>query len=535
MKALQAGFPLLLAACLTAFFFSEAQGGSRDIELSYPLPLERYAQAEAEAAIELKHNLSLYESLVVRIRLAPFNLVATLIFFMAVLHAFMASRFNRLAKRLEKKHKKSLAASGQLTPKDKQPVSFSATFFHFLGEVEAIFGIWTVPLIIAFSLEHGWENAFAYVNSRNFVEPAFVVVIMAIASTRPIIQFAETSLYQAAKLGKCTVKAWYLAILTLAPLLGSLITEPAAMTIGALLLGRYFYALRPQASFCYATLGLLFVNVSVGGTLTHFAAPPILIVAGTWEWDSAFTFTKFGCKAILGIVLANLFYCFIFRKELKRLNQQSTRLTGKNKNKSKNKNSVPLWIICAHLLFLIWTVFTLHYPALFVLGFLFFMAFAQATEHHQYQLSLRLPVLVGFFLAGLVIHGGLQAWWIAPVLSSLQASTLFFTTMVLTAFNDNAAITFLASQVPAFGTTELTEGLTVLKEGTALAQARSMQYAVVSAAIVAGGLTVIANAPNPAGQTLLAKHFKNGVLPLKLLLGALPPTLIMAAIFFFFL
>ena len=42
------------------------------------------------------------------------------------------------------------------------------------------------------------------------------------------------------------------------------------MTIGALLLGRQFYDLNPGPALKYATLGLLFVNVSIGGTLDPF-------------------------------------------------------------------------------------------------------------------------------------------------------------------------------------------------------------------------------------------------------------------------
>jgi hypothetical protein len=84
----------------------------------------------------------------------------------------------------------------------------------------------------------------------------------------------------------------------------------------------------------------------------------------------------------------------------------------------------------------------------------------------------------------------------------------------LTAFNDNAAITYLATLVP-----DLTEG---------------MKFAVVAGAVTGGGLTVIANAPNPAGQSLLAKYFQDGIAPLGLFLGALAPTAVFAACFMFF-
>jgi len=156
-------------------------------------------------------------------------------------------------------------------------------------------------------------------------------------------------------------------------------------------------------------------------------------------------------------------------------------------------------------------VLTLHYPPLFIGGFLFFLAFSQATAHHQGKLELKTPLLVGFFLAGLVTHGGLQGWWIEPVLKSLTQIPLFVGATLLTAINDNAAITYLATLVPSF-TDEL-------------------KYAVVAGAVTGGGLTVIANAPNPAGQSILQRFFPGGVNPLGLLLGALIPTIVLALTF----
>lgn len=321
--------------------------------------------------------------------------------------------------------------------------------------------------------------------------------------------------------------AWWISILTVAPLLGSFITEPAAMTIGAMLLGTQFYRHAPSMPLRYATLGLLFVNVSVGGTLTHFAAPPVLMVASEWNWNLPFMFTHFGWRAVLGIVLANAVTMAVFWREL-----QGMHAASDSNPAESEEEPVPVWVVLVHLGFLGWTVLTLHHPAFFVGAFLFFLAFAKATGHHQSELSLRGPVLVGFFLAGLVVHGGLQSWWIAPVLSGLGENTLFATAMVLTAFNDNASITFLASQVPAFSPDTLFQGNLMTKEGAELIRAHALEYAVVAGAVAGGGLTVIANAPNPAGQSLLAKHFgENGILPGALLLAALVPTGIMAFCF----
>ena len=91
---------------------------------------------------------------------------------------------------------------------------------------------------------------------------------------------------------------------------------------------------------------------------------------------------------------------------------------------------------------------------------------------------------------------------------------LFFGATILTAVNDNAAITYLASLVPGFSD--------------------HLRYAVVAGAVVGGGLTVIANAPNPAGQSILSRFFPDGVSPLGLLLGALAPTVIVGAMFLLF-
>ncbi len=474
---------------------------------AFPLPLHAYADADRASVFKILQH---------RVAVDPFNLVATIIFLLAIVHTFLATKFMHIAHGWRDEHAAKLRA--QHTTEDSSgregvtpAVSFKAEIMHFLGEVEAIFGIWVVPLLVAITVFKGWPVAEHYVSHGVvFTEPMFVVVIMCIAATRPVLRFAEQGLRIFARLGKGRPAAWWLSILTVGPLLGSFITEPAAMTICALLLSRQFYDLHPSVKFRYATLGLLFVNVSVGGTLTHFAAPPVLMVAAKWNWNTPFMFTHFGWKAIVGILLANLLYFAAFRREFANL-CPSSEANEQPEQWSDRTDAVPAWVTAVHLLFLGWTVFTAHYPALFIGGFLFFLAFTAATEHHQNPLSLKPALLVGFFLGGLVVHGGLQSWWIGPVLGRLSETPLLLGATVLTAFNDNAAITYLATLVPNFS-----EGL---------------KHAVVSGAVVGGGLTVIANAPNPAGQSILSCYFRDGVAPLGLALGALIPTAIMAACF----
>lgn len=503
-----------------------------EASLQFPLPESAYTEMEAAYVAQSEHPIRLFDQLKIRAAADPFNLVATVIFFLAVIHTFLASSFNRLAHRFEIAHRANLKAQHKVYVDGKDPVSFRVTVFHFLGEVEAIFGIWLIPLLLAMVLmePEGLSLAAHYIDSRNFTEPVFVVIIMAIASSRPVVQIAETSMRAVASLGKQSPAAWWLSILIVAPLLGSFITEPAAMTIAALLLGQQFYQFEPSSRFKYATLGLLFVNISVGGTLTHFAAPPILMVAETWNWNLPMMFTHFGWRAIIGIILSTTIYYFLFRKDFAALENQVRSQLATEDAKTKAEPA-PLWVVFIHLGFIAWTVLTLHHPPFFIGGFLFFLAFTSATHHHQYDVRLKTPLMVGFFLAGLVTHGGLQGWWISPVLNSLSEVPLFLSATVLTAFNDNAAITYLASQVASFSPEQLVAGQWVSKTGTALSQAQGLEYAVVAGAVTGGGLTVIANAPNPAGQSILGKFFNNGVSPLKLLLGALFPTLIMACMF----
>lgn len=471
----------------------------------FPPPLASYPEAA---------GTTLFEALKLRVSAEPFNAVATVIFFLAIIHTFFSPAILRMARRLEQEQQKRLTQGG-LQPRAAAggEVSFFAELLHFMGEVEAVFGIWAVPLLLAITIVKGWPVARDYVgHGVNLTEPLFVVVIMVVAASRPILDSAERLMGLGAVLGKGSPAAWWFSVLTIGPLLGSLITEPAAMTISALLLTRKFYEHTPSRKFAYATLGLLFVNVSVGGTLTHFAAPPVLLVAARWNWNTSFMLAHFGWKAIGGILIANTAYLVVFRGELNRLADLQRPFSAFEKSLARLE-TVPAWITAVHVLFLAWTVFTNHYPALFVGGFLFYVAFTQATEPYQSELSLRPALMVGFFLAGLIVHGQLQGWWIEPVLTRLSEVPLFIGAATLTAFNDNAAITYLASLVPGF-----TQGL---------------KYSVVAGAVVGGGLTVIANAPNPAGQSILGKFFPDGISPLHLFLGALLPTLIMAAAFLF--
>jgi len=497
---MNSGRLLLFIALGWMFLFpplARAATPAPDSGASFPPPLESY-QDSGDTGTGLGTILAN------RIRAEPFNLVATLIFLFAIIHTFLAPGILRYSHQVQHRYEEKLKEIHGPDLPEKVGLRFQqsipAAILHFLGEVEVIFGLWVIPLAVALLIAKGSDVTRYYLDQTvHYTEPLFVVVIMAIAASRPILQVAVRVLGSIA--GHSPAR-WWLALLTLGPLLGSFITEPAAMTICAVLLGREFYRLGPGRRFMYATLGLLFVNISVGGALTNFAAPPVLMVAGKWGWTTAFMVERFGFRAVSGILVGNALYFLIFRKEFARLTDNALNLP---QDEAERQEPVPFWITAVHLGFLAWTVLVAHEPPLFIGGFLFFLGFTMATTAYQDEINMR-------SLGGLVVHGGLQGWWIEPVLSRLGEFPLLIGATVLTAFNDNAAITYLATLVPDFSD--------------------SLKEAVVSGAICGGGLTVIANAPNPAGQSLLQKYFPGGsIAPGGLLLAALLPTFVM--LFFF--
>jgi len=466
---------------------------------TFPKPLEEYHDEQIPGV---------FNKLAHRMQADPFNPVGSLIFLAAIIHTFLAARFMQVAHRLEYQlHalEKEGATPDERAYRERDRLRFRAQLFHFLGEVEAVFGIWLIPLALVIVAMKGWKTLTGYAAASDPAEAVFVVVVMAIASSRPVLRFAEAALAKVAALAGSTPAAWWLTILTVGPLLGSFITEPAAMTICALLLRQKFYDLQPGPPLRYATLALLFVNISVGGTLSHFAAPPIVMVANRSSWDLPYMLANYGWKAVLGIVVANGCSYLRFRNEL-------AGLGPKPETAGRKERRVPKRIAVVNLLFIAWVVLAAHYPLLVVIGFLFFLAFVEATRSHQVTPPLRGPLLVGFFLLALILHGRCQQWWIEPVLRSLSEWPLMIGATLLTALNDNAAITYLASLVPGFS--------------------NHLKYAVVAGAVAGGGLTVIANAPNPAGQSILVSRFGDeGISALRLFLWALFPTIIMGAAF----
>ena len=412
-----------------------------------------------------------------------------IIFVIAIVHTFSVSWFAELANR------------------QKETGSPHAYLWHLLSEVEVVFALWAIVLLAAMLMIVGLDPTLQYIDTRNYTEPLFVVAIMIVAASRPIqliVQSVATSIANLLPLPSNSAQLF--TCLAILPLLGSLITEPAAMTVAAILLRDKFYSNKPSTQLKYAVLAVLFVNVSIGGSLTAFAAPPVLMVAKKWQWDSLYLATNFGWKAAIACFINALALILFFRKELRQLS------SVKSNQPTQNGPPIPLLINALHVGILTAIIFATHYPEVFI-GLLFvFFGLASAYPQYQSRLMTREAILVGLFLAGLVLLGGLQEWWLAPLLKGMSPDVVFIGAIGLTAITDNAALTYLGS---------LVEGLTP-----------AFKYALVAGAITGGGLTVIANAPNPAGLSILKSEFADDhVSAGHLFLAALLPTLVAGACF----
>ena len=401
--------------------------------------------------------------------------IALVIFVVAILHTFSVKFFKSLAQKFPRHH----------------------NIFDMLGEVEIVFGFWAIVLVLIIFFLLGKTETVNYLNNQSYVEPLFVFVIMVIAASKPILDFSLSCVKKISALLPVNKSlSLFLITMSFVPLLGSFITEPAAMTLAALILRDHFYSKKISNKFKYGIIGTLFVNVSIGGAMTPFAAPPILMVAAKWNWDLNFMINTFAWRTVLAVFINSIILTFLFRNELTKL--------GESKIKTIK---IPSFVLILHLILLLGVIFFVHDLIIFLGIFLIFLAVVNAFNQYQDKLIINQAFLVSLFLAGLVVLGGQQKWWLQTVLAKLTPDQIYYVATALTAVTDNAALTYLAS---------LVDGLS-----------DQFKYAIAAGAITGGGLTVIANAPNPAGYSILNKKFSGGIVsPLYLFLSALGPTIV---------
>lgn len=428
------------------------------------------------------------------------NYLATLLFALAVLHTFVSAWFTRVAHRFPKG-------------------SFPENSFHLLGEVEAVFLLWAAVMFIVYAVAKTPHDAVEYIDARNYHEPRFVVVVMIISATRPIVDLVDMVIRKIGKLISVVflmnfTAAFFFSVIGILPTIGSLVTEPAAMTVAAVILKRQFLDRGLLRTGKYLTTGTLFVNVSIGGAFSAYAAPPVLMVAAAWGWSTDYMIRNFGWKAGVACITSAALATWWSRKELAEL----TVLSDSDKHgEGEAEMRAPWWVMAVHVLALALVVWYQHHENVFLGVFVLWLGFYIASQEYQEPLRLRSSIMVGAFLAGLVTLGGLQEWWIKPLLQRVDSTWMFFGAAALTAITDNAALTYLGT---------LVENMS-----------NEQKYALVAGAIAGGGTTVIANAPNPAGVAILGASFKEGNKKsfslAGLALGALPATIIALLCFWF--
>ncbi len=409
------------------------------------------------------------------------QILATTCFIIALLHTFLIKPIHQITNKFSRD-------------------TILGKFINIFGEVELAFAIWALIFIICY-MSLSVSRATEYLNSVSFVEPLFVFSIMLVASTEPILECSRFIIYYLSKIipGNKAI-AFYIATMSFGPLLGSLITEPAAMTVTALILSEVYFHKHTSKRFKYLTMGLLFVNVSIGGALTSFAAPPIVMVAKKWGWDSKYLFTQFGEAAILAVFLNTFLIANILKNEIHYPEKQV-------KNYSTFER--PLWDIVLHIILVSCLVYYSHYPQVFLFLTCITIAYSKIKNR---RMILKESIMVGAFLSGLVILGGLQNWWLEPFIAKLSSIQIYFASTILTMFVDNAALTYLGTFISTLD--------------------ESMKKYLVTGAIVGGGMTIVANAPNPVGFSILRDQLGNDDFsPLEWAKAALLPTIVALIIF----
>jgi len=199
----------------------------------------------------------------------PIEILASVLFGLAVLHTFCVKRFSHWA--------------------HKYPEgSLQENLLHFLAETEVVFGLWAAVLFLGIAVvTQSLHGAVEYIENLNFTEPKFVFVVMVVGGDAAVVTLAEQLITLAARLIPARdATGFYIAALFLGPLLGSFITEPAAMTLLALVLKRRYFDRGISRKLAYATPRAAFCERLHRRHAHAFAAPPVLMVAsrgnGTW-------------------------------------------------------------------------------------------------------------------------------------------------------------------------------------------------------------------------------------------------------------
>lgn len=417
---------------------------------------------------------------------------ATVLFFFSVVHTFLTPWFYQRFQVC--KHKK------MIFPEKWKKYLWLSECYRLLSRVETVFILWAVPLFLWFLYTEGYKMTISYFNSRNYIFSLFIIIMLLLLESRPIVYLSECIFSSIAKIGKQSPRCWWWTLMIATPVSSVLLKETGAMIIATTLLSRSFYRFAPSTRFAYATMGLLFSNISLGGLTTGLSSRALFIILPSVKWGNSFILKYFCWKALIAILISTTVYYLIFRKEFARFPKVVTVL-------SNVKERMPKWIICVHILLIVAVILARFVPLLMVAILIFYLGFQRFTIFYQRPMRIGKACFVGLFYAGLVIFGELQEWWVLELMHRMPDFGYMMTSYVLSIFLDNALVNYLVHNLPVATDCFL--------------------YLVIAGCMSAGGLTLISNIPNIVGYLALQSFFPSSSFSLGwLFLFALGPSII---------
>ncbi|AAP05554.1 putative Na+/H+ antiporter [Chlamydia caviae] len=424
---------------------------------------------------------------------------AALLFFFSILHTFLTPwLFGRCQLYQHKK---------MVFPERWKKYLWLSEFYRLISRVELVFVLWAAPLFLWFLYSEGYRVTMSYFNSRNYVFSLFIVIMLILLESRPIVYFSECIFSNIAKIGRQSPRCWWWTLMIAAPLSGALLKETGAMIIAATLLVRNFYKFSPSPRFAYATMGLLFSNISIGGLTSALSSRALFIILPSVKWNNSFILKYFCWKSIIAILLSTTIYYLIFRKEFNNFPKVVI-------NPSMMNERVPKWIIFVHIILVGSVILARSVPLLMAAIFLFYLGFQKFTIFYQHSINISKVCFVGLFYAGLVIFGELQEWWVLELMHRMSDFGYIITSYTLSIFLDNALVNYLVHNLPVATDCFL--------------------YLVIAGCMSAGGLTIVSNMPNIVGYLILRPSFPSSSLSLGwLFLFALGPSIISLMTFWF--
>lgn len=420
---------------------------------------------------------------------APFQIFSTIFFCIAIVHVFICDKFQKKARSLHGKERKSSRFS----------------LFEFLGNTTLIFGLWLIPILILMLFLEGPSQTLNLIQSIDYVEPFAYFVLITLATVRPVLQLFDSLVDSVSKVFHNKLILWWLTVLVLSALLTGCFSEIAVMTLTAQFLATRFFPLHPSKSLTYFTFSSLLLVIAVGTTIV-----PINFSFFFKTFDSDLTrfkiFTLFGWKTLVALLGVLSFGLLFYRKEFDKLQRQKKKVTRKSAAITARHFLYLFLILIASfgkenpyiLMMVIATVVILHKAAFKIVG-------------QEGKLSLYLPLLIAFFTTTLEFHASLQKWWVEPLLTNIRGFPSFGLPYLLTGLNEHVPLAALKT--------------------TLIQVSEQVKFLSYLGVLAGGALTFIAKSSNIVAKKLLKTHFSGQVIsPFMHLAYALPLTFIFAMI-----